>query len=517
MAGRAMQPTPCGNTTQFSWHFGFAPYRWSRGVRQEPQSGRLTTRLACAPRMGQDLELSSLTAVGPLDGRYGSKVSSLRSLFSEFGLIKWRVFVECRWLRHLADLPGVPEIGPLSTDASAILEELEAGFTLGDAERVKDVESVTNHDVKAVEYMLKKRFEVNKELSSIMEFTHFACTSEDINNLAYALIVKEATRLEVLPAMDELISKIATLAHEYADAAMLARTHGQPASPTTMGKELAVFAFHLQQQRDKVADVRILGKMAGAVGNYNAHMAAYPNVDWMKTTQDFVSSLGLDWNPYVTQIEPHHYIAELFHAMARFNTTLLDFDKDIWGYISMNYFRQRTNKGEVGSSTMPHKVNPIDFENSEGNLGIANALLLHLAAKLPISRFQRDLTDSTALRNVGVAMGHSILGYKSASRGCRKLVLDQETLARDLDSRWEVLGEAVQTVMRRYGVPEPYEKLKEFTRGKDVSREGMKDFVDGLDVPDDAKAALMELTPQTYIGNAEDQARSIYRYTNGRQ
>ncbi|GMH33949.1 hypothetical protein BSKO_01783 [Bryopsis sp. KO-2023] len=476
-----------------------------------PRRERVVRRLhkVAASKTQDALDLSELTAVGPLDGRYGSKLTGLRGMFSEYGLIRFRILVECRWLRHLSSMSEVSEVKEFGDEAQTILDRLEGQFTVEDAMKVKDFERTTNHDVKAVEYALKEEFKQNPELDSVSEFTHFACTSEDINNLAYALMINEGVQNEVLPAMDQVIDAISAKARDCADAPMLSRTHGQPASPTTMGKELANFAYHLKLQRDQVANVKILGKMAGAVGNYNAHMVAYPEIDWMNSCADFVRSLGLDWNPFVTQIEPHHYLAELFHAMSRFNTTLLDFDRDVWGYISLDYFKQKTVAGEVGSSTMPHKVNPIDFENSEGNLGMANAVLGHLAAKLPISRYQRDLTDSTVLRNMGVGVGHSMLAYNSTLRGVKKLVLNQAALDSDLNEKWEVLAEPVQMVMRRYGIPEPYEKLKEFSRGKAVTQEGMIEFVQGLELPQEAKESLLSLTPRTYVGNAEAQAKNL--------
>ncbi|KAK9833423.1 hypothetical protein WJX81_003868 [Elliptochloris bilobata] len=459
------------------------------------------------------LELSELTAISPLDGRYAGKVTALRGVFSEYGLIRARVLVEVRWLQQLAALPGVPEVPAFSAEASALLDDLAANFGVADAQEVKEVERVTNHDVKAIEYVIKRRLQGNRELAQVLEFTHFACTSEDINNLAHALTLREARDRHLLPAMDQVIAALAALAEEHAGVAMLARTHGQTASPTTLGKEMAIFAHRLARQRRQVAAVPLYGKMAGAVGNYNAHLAAYPGVDWQAVAQGFVAGLGLDWNPYVTQIEPHDYIAELFGALERFNTVLLDFDRDLWAYVSLGYFRQRTRAGEVGSSTMPHKVNPIDFENSEGNLGVANALLAHMAAKLPISRWQRDLTDSTVLRNVGVGVGHSLLAYSSTCRGIGKLQLDVARLAADLDSSWEVLAEPIQTVMRRYGVPEPYEKLKAFTRGVAVTQASMQEFVAGLDgIPEDARAALMALTPASYVGNAAAQARAVREF-----
>ncbi|KAK9837946.1 hypothetical protein WJX74_008257 [Apatococcus lobatus] len=462
-------------------------------------------------KAGADLELSELTAIGPLDGRYGSKLKELRTIFSEYGLIRFRTLVECRWLQMLADLPEVAEVPPFDEPTKQLLEHFGTDFSLEDAQEVKNVERTTNHDVKAIEYVLKNRFQNHGTLSKVLEFTHFACTSEDINNLAHALILHEARSAHLLPAMDKVIDAIANLAERYAAEPMLCRTHGQTASPSTMGKEMAVFAFRLARQRKQIAAVPLYGKMAGAVGNYNAHMSAYPDIDWQQVAQSFVCDrMGVQWNPYVTQIEPHDYMAELFAAVSRFNTILLDFDRDIWSYISIGYFKQKTIAGEVGSSTMPHKVNPIDFENSEGNLGLANSLMEHLSAKLPISRWQRDLTDSTVLRNLGVGIGHSILAYTSTSRGISKLELDSKRLAADLENAWEVLAEPIQTVMRRYGIAEPYEKLKAFTRGQQMTENGMRDFVESLDaLPAQAKQSLVALSPASYLGNAQQQAQQL--------
>jgi len=455
------------------------------------------------------MELSPLTAVSPIDGRYSEKCADLRPIFSEYGLIRHRVLVEVRWLQWLAAHPDIPEVPPLSGHASHILDGIAENFSPDDARRVKNIERTTNHDVKAVEYFLKERIAGNGELEAVSEFIHFACTSEDINNLAYGLMLREARAQILLPSMDELIDAITELAHRHADQPMLSRTHGQPASPTTLGKEMANTAYRLRRQREQVITVPLLGKLNGAVGNYNAHLAAYPDVDWERTAREFVTSLGLSWNPYTTQIEPHDYIAELFDAVSRFNTILLDFDRDVWGYISLGYFRQKTVAGEVGSSTMPHKVNPIDFENSEGNLGLANAIFGHLAAKLPVSRWQRDLTDSTVLRNLGVGIAYSILAWQGTLKGIAKLEVDPARLAEDLDQCWEVLAEPVQTVMRRYGVEQPYEKLKELTRGKGIDRESLHAFIRTLAIPDEEKKRLMKLTPATYIGNAAEQAHRL--------
>ncbi len=455
------------------------------------------------------MEPSPLTAVSPIDGRYSSKTADLRPMFSEFGLIKHRILIEIRWLQALAAHPMIAEVPALSEHASNILDGMLDNFSIEDAQRIKNIERTTNHDVKAVEYFLKERIEGNKELEAISEFIHFACTSEDINNLSHALMLREGRGQVLIPQMDELIDSIRHLAREHADKPMLSRTHGQPASPTTLGKEMANVAHRLQHQRDQVASVALLGKINGATGNYNAHLIAYPELDWPEFARNFVESVGLTWNPYTTQIEPHDYMAELFDAVTRFNTITIDFCRDVWGYISLGYFRQKTVAGEVGSSTMPHKVNPIDFENGEGNLGLANALLSHLASKLPISRWQRDLTDSTVLRNMGVGFAYTSIALQSVTRGIDKLEANEQRLAADLEGNWEVLAEPIQTVMRRYGVDKPYEKLKELTRGQRLSADEMRRFVDGLEIPDQAKAALKALTPAGYIGNAAEQAEKI--------
>lgn len=455
------------------------------------------------------MELTALTAISPIDGRYGSKTEALRPIFSEFGLIRHRVLVEVRWLQALATDPDIAEVPPLSKHASELLDGIVERFNEEDAQRVKNIERTTNHDVKAVEYFIKEKIAGNQELAAVSEFVHFACTSEDINNLSYALMLREARTQALLPAMDEIIITLRKLAHEHAELPMLSRTHGQPASPTTLGKEIANVVYRLKRQWEQVASVPLLGKINGAVGNYNAHLSAYPNKDWPAFAERFVTGLGLDWNPYTIQIEPHDYIAELFDAIARFNNVLNDFCRDVWSYISIGYFKQRTVAGEVGSSTMPHKVNPIDFENAEGNLGLANALFDHLAGKLPVSRWQRDLTDSTVLRNLGVGIGHSLVAYQSAMRGIGKLEADRDRLAADLEGNWEILAEAVQTVMRRYGVDKPYERLKELTRGRRVDQAAFAAFIDGLELPETAKQELKSLTPGSYIGNAADQARDI--------
>ncbi|SDS27401.1 Adenylosuccinate lyase [Halopseudomonas xinjiangensis] len=456
------------------------------------------------------MQLTSLTAVSPVDGRYGSKTASLRSIFSEYGLIRFRVQVEVRWLQCLAAHPGVPEVQPLSEQANKLLDTLAEDFKLEWAERIKEIERTTNHDVKAVEYLLKEQVAGMDELNAVNEFIHFACTSEDINNLSHALMLRSGRDEVLVPLMQRIADGIRELAVKHADVPMLSRTHGQPASPTTLGKEMANVVYRLERQIQQIATIPLLGKINGAVGNYNAHLSAYPDVDWEANARQFIEgTLGLAFNPYTTQIEPHDYIAELFDAVARFNTILIDFDRDVWGYISLGYFKQRTVAGEIGSSTMPHKVNPIDFENSEGNLGIANAIMQHLASKLPISRWQRDLTDSTVLRNLGVGFAHSVIAYESTLKGISKLELNAQRIAEDLDNCWEVLAEPIQTVMRRYAVPQAYEKLKELTRGKGITPDALLAFVDALEIPEDAKRELKALTPASYIGNATDQARRI--------
>ena len=452
--------------------------------------------------------LTALNAVSPVDGRYGSKTVALRSIFSEFGLIRFRVEVEVRWLQQLSRLAGVPEVPAFSAATNAVLDSIVANFNEADAQAVKDIERTTNHDVKAVEYFLKNKFAGNTELEAVLEFVHFACTSEDINNLSHALMLREGRKVFLKDA-EAIVDGIAKLAHDYAEDSMLSRTHGQTASPTTVGKEMANVVARLRRQVKAVKEVELLGKINGAVGNYNAHLSAYPDVDWQANAQEFVESLGLSWNPYTTQIEPHDYIAELFDAIARFNTIVIDFDRDIWGYISLGYFKQKTIAGEVGSSTMPHKVNPIDFENSEGNLGIANAIFTHLAQKLPISRWQRDLTDSTVLRNMGVGFGYGMIAYASTLKGMGKLEINRTRLAEDLNNSWEVLAEPIQTIMRRYNVAEPYEKLKALTRGQAINREVLAAFVETLDIPEHAKQTMRDLTPANYIGNAVDQAKAI--------
>ncbi len=455
------------------------------------------------------MELSALTAISLLDGRYGSKTTELRAVFSEYALIRHRTSVEVRWLKALAGSPDITGIAPLSSAAVHALDAIVINFDLRDAQRVKNIEATTNHDVKAVEYFLKEKVAGNRELESVAEFVHFACTSEDINNLAYALMLREARAQVLLPHMDGIVRALDTLDREHAAVAMLARTHGQPASPTTLGKEIAVFAHRLRRQRAQLAALPLLGKINGAVGNFNAHLAAYPDADWPGIARAFVEDLGLAWNPCTTQIEPHDFMAEYFAVVARFNTVLIDLCRDLWGYISLGYFTQKTVAGEVGSSTMPHKINPIDFENAEGNLGVGNALLEHLAAKLPISRWQRDLTDSTVLRNVGSAIGYSLIAYQTAMRGISRLDVDHAAIAADLAGAWEVLAEPIQTVMRRYGLEAPYEQLKALTRGRRVDRAALHAFIDAQELPETEKQRLKSMTPASYIGNAAAQALAV--------
>ena len=455
------------------------------------------------------MSLSSLSALSPLDGRYAAKVDALRATLSEAGFMHHRVKVEVSWLQALSEA-GFDEIKPFSDDAKALLNKLVAEFSEADAQRIKDIEAVTNHDVKAVEYWLKEKVAGSAELVAASEFIHFACTSEDINNTSHGMMLKTARDSVMVPALQKVIARLTELAHTNADVPMLSRTHGQPASPTTLGKEMANVVARLQRVIKRIEQVEILGKMNGAVGNYNAHLSAYPAYDWENFSKNVIEQrLGLTYNPYTIQIEPHDYMAEMFDAFARANTILLDLNRDIWGYISVGYFKQKTKAGEIGSSTMPHKVNPIDFENSEGNLGLANALLRHLSEKLPVSRWQRDLTDSTVLRNIGVAFGYTLLAYDSCLRGLNKLETNPERLAADLDATWEVLAEPVQTVMRRYGIENPYEQLKELTRGKGISKEALREFVLTLAIPQDAKDLLLAMTPANYIGIAEKLAKAI--------
>ncbi|MBI3561486.1 MAG: adenylosuccinate lyase [Gammaproteobacteria bacterium] len=449
------------------------------------------------------MDLSRLSALSPVDGRYGKQTEPLQALFSEFGLIKYRVRVEICWLQQLADEPAIREVPPLSTTARTWLDRIVSDFSPADAERIKTIEKTTNHDVKAVEYFLKEKLAATAELKTISEFLHFACTSEDINNLAHALMLHEARQVIVLPQLDALLSTLTKLAQDNAAIPMLAHTHGQPASPTTVGKEFANIVYRLRRQYRQLQQVEILGKMNGAVGNYNAHVVAYPEVQWPAVAEKLVTRLGLRFNPLTIQIEPHDYMAEYFQVLLRINTIVMDLDRDLWTYIAFDYFKQKTVAGEVGSSTMPHKVNPIDFENSEGNLGIANALLSHFAEKLPVSRLQRDLTDSTVLRNIGVALGHTLIAWQSTLKGLNKLVVNPTRLEQDLNTNWEVLAEPIQTVMRRYGVENPYEKLKDLTRGQRLDATAIRAFIAALDLPADAKSRLLALTPASYVGLAE--------------
>ncbi|AWX16182.1 adenylosuccinate lyase [Mergibacter septicus] len=450
------------------------------------------------------MQLTPLTAVSPIDGRYQNKTTKLGDIFSEFGLLKYRVIVEIRWLQKLAHTSEIKEVAPLSDDANRYLEHLITHFNLSDAERIKEIEKTTNHDVKAVEYFLKEKCQQLPELAQVSEFIHFACTSEDINNLSHALMLKTACQHILFPEWQQLITQITQLASKYKAVPLLSRTHGQPATPTTLGKEMANTVYRLQRQLKQLEQIEILGKINGAVGNYNAHISAYPEINWHQFSQEFVESLGIKWNPYTTQIEPHDYIAELFDCISRFNTILIDFNRDIWGYISVGHFKQKTVAGEIGSSTMPHKVNPIDFENSEGNLGLANAIMQHLGQKLPISRWQRDLTDSTVLRNLGVGLGYCLIAYTSTCKGISKLEVNQPHLLAELDQNWEVLAEPIQTVMRRYGIEKPYEKLKELTRGKKVDQQAIQQFIDQLELPFAEKERLKQLTPANYLGLAEE-------------
>ena len=455
------------------------------------------------------MELNELTAISPVDGRYGSKTIALRDLFSEYGLIKHRVLVEIRWFQALASNNEIAEVPALDSDALKVLNGIVDNFSLADAERIKTIERTTNHDVKAVEYFLKEKIQGNAMLEASNEFLHFACTSEDINNLSHGLMLKAGRDTVLLPAMDEIIDCLTRQAQEFAAQPMLSRTHGQTASPTTVGKELANVVYRLRRQRELVANTEIYGKANGAVGNYNAHYSAYPDIDWPAFSQQFIESIGLRINPFTIQIEPHDYMAEMFDAISRFNTILIDLSRDIWAYISNAYFKQKTVAGEIGSSTMPHKVNPIDFENAEGNLGIANAIFNHLSLKLPISRWQRDLTDSTVLRNLGVGFAHSLIAYQSLLKGLNKLEINADVIEADLNASWEVLAEPIQTVMRRYGIENPYEKLKELTRGKSITQEAFQEFIQTLDIPEDARENLLQLTPYNYIGNAVEQTKKL--------
>ena len=455
------------------------------------------------------MEPTALSALSPVDGRYARQSEPLVEIFSEYGLIRYRLLVEIRWLQSLARNPEIPEVADFSHGAGQRLESLIEDFSQSDAEAVKAIEARTNHDVKAVEYFLRQAIAAEPELKSASSFLHFACTSEDINNLAYALMLAHSREQLLLPLMDELISRLRELARAHAGLAMLAHTHGQSATPTTLGKELAVFVSRLARQREQFAEVAILGKFNGAVGNYNAHLAAYPEIDWRAHSEQFVADLGLEFNAYTTQIEAHDYIAELFHAQSRFNTIVLDLCRDLWAYIAIGYFRQKPVAGEVGSSTMPHKVNPIDFENAEGNLGLANALMNHLSSKLPVSRWQRDLSDSTVLRNLGVAAAHSVIAWRSTLKGLSKLEVNRQRLEEDLDNAWEVLAEPIQTVMRRYGLADAYEQLKDFSRGRKIDARALHEFIESLELPAPARRQLQALTPATYTGIAEKLANDI--------
>ena len=454
------------------------------------------------------MTFDNLTSISPIDGRYSDKTSPLKAIFSEFGLIKYRLLVEVRWLEAMSNNPHISEVPKFSPQSNAALLAIADNFSLEDAKSIKEIERTTNHDVKAVEYFLKEKVSSIPELQKVSEFIHFACTSEDINNLSHALMLENG-RLVLLEEMNVTLSLITKLAKDNAEVAMLSRTHGQTASPTTLGKEMANFSYRLSRQIDQLSAVQIMGKFNGAVGNFNAHVSAYPEIDWQNVSKDFIEKLGINFAPYSSQIESHDYIAEYFHALNRFNTILIDFCRDIWGYISLGYFTQKTIEGEIGSSTMPHKVNPIDFENAEGNLGLAIAVGDHFATKLPISRWQRDLTDSTVLRNLGVSCAHSLISYASICKGIGKLEINESKITEDLDKAWEVLAEPIQTVMRRYGVENPYEKLKALTRGKQIDSKIIDDFINTLEIPAEAKEELRKLTPMNYIGNAINLARDI--------
>jgi len=455
------------------------------------------------------MKLSALTAISPIDGRYENKTDALRPIFSEYGLFRFRVQVEIEWLKALANHSGIKEVAPFSKNSIKILDNIKNDFSVADAKAIKKIEKTTNHDVKAVEYFIRDKIINHKALKQASQFIHFACTSEDINNLSHALMLKEARDAVLLSKLDETIAVLKTLSKKQAATPMLSRTHGQTASPTTLGKEIAVYVHRLSRQRKQLGKIELLGKMNGAVGNFNAHLSAYPKVNWMALSKTFVKGLGLDWNPHTTQIESHDYMAEYFHVQSRINTILIDFNRDIWSYISLGYFRLKLKKGEIGSSTMPHKVNPIDFENAEGNLGLANGIFEHLAQKLPISRWQRDLTDSTVLRNMGVGIAHTLIAFDSSLKGLSKLDINVDVLDQDLEQSWEVLAEPIQTVMRRYGIDNAYEQLKELTRGHNINQETLHVFIEQLAIPNDAKSRLQALTPQNYIGNAEAQAKLL--------
>lgn len=455
------------------------------------------------------MDLSALTAISPIDGRYQNKTDSLRPIFSEYGLFRFRVQVEIEWLKALANHPEIIEVESFTADAIALLNSIKDNFSVDDAIAIKEIEKTTNHDVKAVEYFIRDKIKDDAALGKASQFIHFACTSEDINNLSHALMLNEARSLVLAPKLKELVTHLQSIASEHAALPMLCRTHGQTASPTTLGKEFAVYIHRLSRQQAQLEKIEILGKMNGAVGNFNAHLSAYPNLDWMTLSKEFVEGLGLDWNPHTTQIESHDYMAEYFHVLSRVNTILIDLSRDIWSYISLAYFKLKLKDGEIGSSTMPHKVNPIDFENAEGNLGLANGVFEHLAQKLPISRWQRDLTDSTVLRNMGVGIAHSLIAFDSCIKGLSKLDINPTAINDDLEQSWEVLAEPIQTVMRRYGIDNAYEQLKELTRGQNINQDTLHTFIEQLDLPNDVKSQLQQLTPQNYIGNAESQARMV--------
>jgi len=455
------------------------------------------------------MELSALTAISPVDGRYQNKTDALRPIFSEYGLFRYRVLVEVEWLKKLSKNSSIKEIESFSASSTSLLNNIKDNFSIVDAERIKEIEKTTNHDMKAVEYFIREKIQSDSKLKNISQFIHFACTSEDINNLSYALMLKDARESILVPKLQKLVTILEKMSADYSSTPMISRTHGQTASPTTLGKEMAVYVHRLNRQNNQLKNIELLGKLNGAVGNFNAHFSAYPDIDWMTLSKEFVEELGLTWNPLTTQIESHDYMAQYFHVLIRSNTILIDLCRDLWGYISLGYFKLKLIKGEVGSSTMPHKINPIDFENSEGNFGFANSLLEHLAMKLPISRWQRDLTDSTVLRNTGVGIAHSVIALDSCIAGLSKIDVDTEIINQDLENSWEVLTEAIQTVMRCYNIEGAYEKLKEISRGNEINRETLHNFIEKLDIPNDAKSRLKNLTPSNYLGNAETQTKLI--------
>jgi len=455
------------------------------------------------------MELSALTAISPVDGRYQNKTDALRPIFSEYGLFRYRVLVEVEWLKKLSKNSSIKEIESFSASSTSLLNNIKDNFSIADAERIKEIEKTTNHDMKAVEYFIREKIQSDSKLKNISQFIHFACTSEDINNLSYALMLKDVRESILVPKLQKLVTILEKMSADYSSTPMISRTHGQTASPTTLGKEMAVYVHRLNRQNNQLKNIELLGKLNGAVGNFNAHFSAYPDIDWMTLSKEFVEELGLTWNPLTTQIESHDYMAEYFHVLIRSNTILIDLCRDLWGYISLGYFKLKLIKGEVGSSTMPHKINPIDFENSEGNFGFANSLLEHLAMKLPTSRWQRDLTDSTVLRNTGVGIAHSVIALDACIAGLSKIDVDTEIINQDLENSWEVLTEAIQTVMRCYNIEGAYEKLKEISRGNEISRETLHNFIEKLDIPNDAKSRLKNLTPSNYLGNAETQTKLI--------